>query len=100
MTNKQYKYAGVSTFAGKTKIRFANDIMRIKVLDKNGHTDVNIKELPQEMQKADAIKHLNGLGFSTTTPEIKAAFDKAAKKYGVNLAQPATTETESVEQVA
>jgi len=100
MTTKAFKYAGVSTLNGKTKIRFANDIMRIKVLAKNGHTDVDIKELPQEMQKGDAIKHLSTLGFAQNTPESKAAFEKAAKKYGVNLSTPATTETESVEQVA
>ena len=58
MTTKAYKYAGVSTVNGKTKIRFANDIMRIKVLDKNGHEGVNIQELPTEMQKGDAVKHL------------------------------------------
>jgi hypothetical protein len=96
MTNKQYKYAGVSTFAGKTKIRFANDIMRIKVLDKNGHTDVNIKELPGSMNKAEAVAHLSSLGFAGENDSIKAALTKAAKKYG----SPKTESTPEVEAVA
>jgi hypothetical protein len=37
MTNKTFKFVGSSVINGKTKLRFANDIMRIKVLDKNGH---------------------------------------------------------------
>lgn len=102
MTTKAFKYAGVSTLNGKTKIRFANDIMRIKILDKNGHTNVNIKELPEAMQKGDALKHLSQIGFVGDTPEVKAAFDKAAKKYGVDLATPVATaeSTPEVEQVA
>jgi hypothetical protein len=96
MTNKQYKYAGVSTFAGKTKIRFANDIMRIKVLDKNGHADVNFKELPSSMNKSEAVAHLSSLGFAGENSDIKAALTKAAKKYG----SPKTKSTPEVEAVA
>jgi hypothetical protein len=39
-TDKKFSVAGVSTLEGKTKIRFANDTMRIKILAKNGHTNV------------------------------------------------------------
>jgi len=31
-TDKKFAVAGVSTLDGKTKIRFANDVMRIKIL--------------------------------------------------------------------
>jgi len=82
MTTKTFKFAGVSTSNGKTKIRFANDIMRIKVLDKNGHTDVNIKELPSSMTKAEAVAHLNGIGFAGESDAVKGALAKAANKYG------------------
>ena len=41
-TAKTFSVAGVSTLEGKTKIRFANDSMRIKILAKNGHTDVEL----------------------------------------------------------
>jgi hypothetical protein len=36
-TEKKFAVAGVSTQNGKTKIRFANDAMRVKILSKNGH---------------------------------------------------------------
>ena len=89
MTNKTFKFVGSSVFNGKTKLRFANDIMRIKVLDKNGHQDVNLKELPEAMDKASAVAHLNQIGFAGENADIKAALTKAAKKYG----EPKVSET-------
>ena len=45
-TSKTYTVAGVSTSNGKTKVRFANDyVSRFKILNKNGHTNVNLLEL-------------------------------------------------------
>ena len=82
MTDKTFKFVGSSVFNGKTKLRFANDIMRIKVLDKNGHSDVNFKELPEAMDKASAVAHLDQIGFAGENADIKAALTKAAKKYG------------------
>ena len=93
MTTKTYKYAGSSTSNGKTKIRFANDIMRIKVLDKNGHQGVNIKELPTEMLKGDAVVFLNSIGYAGEDTAVKDALKKAAKKYGVSLKQPVVEAT-------
>jgi hypothetical protein len=89
MTDKTFKFVGSSVFNGKTKLRFANDIMRIKVLDKNGHQDVNFKELPEAMDKASAVAHLNQIGFAGENADIKAALSKAAKKYG----EPKVSET-------
>jgi len=57
-TDKLYTVAGVSTLNGETKARFANDTMRIKVLAKNGHTDITLVELPSEMTKVEAAKFL------------------------------------------
>ena len=96
MTNKTFKFVGSSVFNGKTKLRFANDIMRIKVLDKNGHSDVNFKELPTEMDKASAVAHLSQIGFAGENADIKAALSKAAKKYGEPTPAVETTTTEQV----
>ena len=96
MTNKTFKFVGSSVFNGKTKLRFANDIMRIKVLDKNGHSDVNFKELPTEMDKASAVAHLSSIGFAGENSDIKAALAKAAKKYG----EPKPAVETTTEQVA
>lgn len=57
-TDKLYTVAGTSTLNGETKARFANDTMRIKVLTKNGHTDITLVELPSEMTKVEAAKFL------------------------------------------
>ena len=61
MTDKLYTVAGTSTLNGETKARFANDTMRIKVLAKNGHTDIMLVELPKEMTKVEAAQFISGL---------------------------------------
>lgn len=61
MTDKLFNVCGVSTLNGETKVRFANDVMRIKVLAKNGHTDIQLVELPEAMSKADAAQFISQL---------------------------------------
>jgi transcription elongation factor GreA-like protein len=59
MTQKTFSVAGVSTFKGATKVRFANDFVnRIKILNKNLHTDVELIELGTELSKEDVCKVL------------------------------------------
>lgn len=58
MTDKTFTVAGTSKLNGEYKVRFANDMLRTKVLDKHGHTDVLLVELPKAMTKLDAIKHI------------------------------------------
>jgi hypothetical protein len=60
-TDKMYTVAGVSTLNGDTKARFANDVMRIKVLAKNGHENIQLVELPESMTKVDAAKFIAAL---------------------------------------
>ncbi len=79
-TDKRFAVAGVSTLEGKTKIRFANDTMRIKILAKNGHTDVDLLELPSEMTKAEAVQHLRAVGFGKGNAAVEAALAYAEKK--------------------
>lgn len=79
-TDKKFAVAGVSTLEGKTKLRFANDTMRIKILAKNGHTDVELVELPSEMTKAEAVQHLKTIGFGAGNAAVQAAIAYAEKK--------------------
>jgi|SaaInl5LU_22_DNA_1037371.scaffolds.fasta_scaffold42339_1 hypothetical protein len=59
MTQKTFSVAGVSTFNGVTKVRFANDfVSRIKILDKNDHKDVELIELGTELTKEEVCKVL------------------------------------------
>jgi len=56
------KFAGFSRLQGALKFRTANDTKRINQLRKLGDTDEVILELPGEMTKNDAAKHvLNNL---------------------------------------
>lgn len=79
-TSKKFAVAGVSTLNGKTKIRFANDTMRIKILAKNGHTDVELVTLPHEMTKAEIAQHLTQIGFGASKPAVQAAIAYITKK--------------------
>ena len=74
-TSKQFKVIGVSTLNGKTKVRFANDMTRIKVLIKNGHTDVELFELPDAMTKEAALAYVSEQNLFTIpsdTAEVSA----------------------------
>jgi hypothetical protein len=79
-TDKKFAVAGVSTLEGKTKVRFANDTMRIKILAKNGHTDVELIELPHEMTKAEIAQHMISMGFGKGNAAVEAAVAYVAKK--------------------
>jgi ribosome maturation protein Sdo1 len=79
-TAKTFSVAGVSTLEGKTKIRFANDSMRIKILAKNGHTDVELIDLPREMTKGEIAQHMSEIGFGSGKPAVLAAIKDLAKK--------------------
>lgn len=65
MTTKTFTVVGVSTIKGQTKIRWANDVMRVKVLHKHGHEGIMLIELPQAMDKISAVK------FMSTVPEFE-----------------------------
>lgn len=79
-TSKTFAVAGVSTLAGKTKVRFANDVMRIKILSKNGHTDINLVDLPHEMTKGEIAAHMTAVAFGSDSPAVQAAIAYVAKK--------------------
>lgn len=79
-TDKKFAVAGVSTLDGKTKVRFANDVMRIKILAKNGHENVELIDLPREMTKAEIAQHLIATEFGKGNPAVEAAVAYIAKK--------------------
>jgi CheY-like chemotaxis protein len=60
-TDKQFSVFGVSKLDGEYKVRFANDVMRIKVLAKHGHEDITLVDLEQPMSKYDGIKAIQSL---------------------------------------
>lgn len=60
-TDKTFKVAGISKLNGAYKVRFANDIMRIKVLAKSGHEDIRLAELDEAVTKLEAAKLIQGM---------------------------------------
>lgn len=60
-TDKLFKVVGISKREGEYKIRFANDIMRIKVLAKGGHEDIRLVELDEPMSKMEAVVAIKGM---------------------------------------
>jgi len=57
-TDKLFKVFGTSKLNGEYKVRFANDVMRIKVLAKHGHEDITLVELDNPTTKYDGIKQI------------------------------------------
>ena len=57
-TDKLFTVVGISSLNGNYKVRFANDMMRIKVLDKSGHTDIRLAELDTATTKYEAARQL------------------------------------------
>ena len=64
---------------GKFKVRFANDMTRVKVLAKGGHEAIDLVEFSKAMSKKDVVKSL--LGMSQFTGEARAAIEAANVKY-------------------
>ena len=79
-----YSHAGVSRLNGKMKVRFCNDALRVKVLAKNGHKDIDIVEMRNPMSKEDAVAYLLSIDFDNGNAEVRAALEEAADKRGVN----------------
>jgi len=60
-TDKLFKVFGVSKLDGEHKVRFANDIMRTKVLHKHGHEDVRLVELDKPVTKYAGIQAIQSM---------------------------------------
>jgi hypothetical protein len=80
----QFTYAGVSRHKGEFKVRFANDQMRVKVLAKNDHTDIDIIALPDAMTKEAAVAYLTQIAFwdkgGVVNAEVRAAIEAEQTK--------------------
>lgn len=79
-TAKKFAVTGVSTHEGSTKIRFANDAARVKILIKNGHTDIELIDLPREMTKAEIAEYLVEIDFAKGRSAVVEAVRDLAKK--------------------
>ena len=77
---KTFTIAGVSTLGKVTKQRFANGSLagRTKVLERNGHTDIKLFELPSAMDKDAARAYIESKFAGSAAPAAKAKVAVAA----------------------
>ena len=82
-TDKLFNVVGVSKLNGEYKVRFATDIMRIKVLAKHGHEDIRLCELDTPVSKYEAVRQIQSMNeFQDTAAQAAIAEyleDKAPK---------------------
>ena len=74
-----FTVAGVSNNKGVIKVRFCSDyVLRVKNLQKQGDTDINLIELPGPMTKVDACNYL--LEKEEFTPFVASIIEVLGKK--------------------
>ena len=101
-----FTVAGLSRQNGSLKLRFANDfVTRVKVLQRNGHKDINLVELPQAMTKDAAVAYLTTLTDQFGYVEAQSVFAdyqsknvKTTKAKGKELEVEVEFETEAQKQ--
>lgn len=102
--SKSFTHAGVSRLNGEFKVRFANDALRVKVLAKNGHKDIDIVELKHAMTKEEAVQYLIDIDFATqngvTNQEVKAALEAEQGKRVEKPAKEAKPKAEKAPKAA
>lgn len=80
MSDQLFIVAGTSQREGVTKVRFANDMTRVKNLVKGGHLNVDLLELPRAMTKAEIVAYMIKMDFAQGDAEKQAAINAEAKK--------------------
>lgn len=99
-TDKTFKVFGVSKLGGEYKVRFANDIMRIKVLAKHGHEDIRLAEVDEALTKYEGIKAIQSMedfadaaAQSAIAEYLEEKAPKASKPAAKGVMKPAKAKT-------
>ena len=79
MTDKLFKVGGVSKGNHGYKVRFANDMTRVKILTKSD-TDIQFLDMPRDMTKAEVVTFLKTTELYDNDT-YKEAIDNADAKY-------------------
>lgn len=83
MSNKTFGVGGVSKSKSGYKVRFANDMTRVKILAKTD-SDIQMVELPNAMTKPELVAFLKTTNLYSNT-EYRAAIDAADEKYNAEV---------------
>ena len=57
-SNKTYSVAGVSYYNEQYSVRYANSTGRARVLERNGHTDIQLWAFPEQLAPEDLVDAL------------------------------------------
>lgn len=97
----KFTVAGVSINGGRVKVRFCSDlVLRIKNLQKQGDTDIQLVELPQPMDKWHACEFLLNSGqFTKYASEIVDIQSKKEKVSQPKITVAKTVVDKEVEQL-
>lgn len=97
----KFTVAGVSINEGRVKVRFCSDlVLRIKNLQKQGDTDIQLVELPQPMDKWHACEFLLNSGqFTKYASEIVDIQSKKEKVSQPKITVAKTVVDKEVEQL-
>jgi hypothetical protein len=96
-----FTVSGTSTLpVGGTKVRFANDMTRVKVLVKGGHTNIDLIELPNAMSKEDIVAYLIKIDFADGNADKLSAINAEASKRKVGEATPTVSKKSNVKVTA
>jgi len=79
--DKLFTIAGTSTVNGVNTYRVANGKAKVRegVLRRAGHTDISLRDLPNEMSKPNAIAWLNAQGVTAVLPVKNAVVGRPTK---------------------
>ena len=77
---EKFTIVGVSRQDGIFKVRFGNDITRVKIMAKNGNTDIDMREMPHPMTKGEAVTYLMTTDLMDNG-EIAEALENSNEKY-------------------
>jgi hypothetical protein len=80
MNDKTFSFVGVSFFNGEYKVRYANSKSRAKVLEKNGHSDIQMVSLKESLPKEDCVDYLLDITFPNK--DVNEAVIKEARSLG------------------
>ena len=83
MSNKTFNVGGVSKSKSGYKVRFANDMTRVKILAKTD-SDIQMVELPNAMTKPELVAFLKTTNLYSNT-EYREAIDAADEKYNAEV---------------
>ena len=80
-SNQTFKVVGITIHNGNAKVRFTDDMVRrIKQFTKGGASRIDLVELPTEMDKIEALKHIATLEMSASPGDQATIADTLADK--------------------